>query len=58
MQRLDKLLPQTHALTNLVSAILVAITIFRTPGGGLLKTWEELERKIEQDICDIERELK
>lgn len=34
----------------LVSAILVAITIFLTPGGGLLNTWEEWETKMKLDF--------
>lgn len=34
----------------LVSAILVAITIFLTPGGGLLNTWEEWETEMNLDF--------
>ena len=35
----------THTHTHLVSAMLVAITIFLTPGGGLLNTWEKRRRR-------------
>lgn len=41
-----KKIPQPY----LVSAILVAITIFLTPGGGLLNTWEEWETEMNLDF--------
>lgn len=44
-----------HIKAYLVSAILVAITIFLTPAGGLLNTWEEWE-KDETGLLILKRE--
>ena len=48
----------THKYKYLVSAILVAITIFLTPGGGLLNTWDEWEGKIRLVFFDIGKGIK
>ena len=45
----------THTHTHLVSAMLVAITIFLTPGGGLLNTWEERGRQMRSDFSDTDK---